>query len=40
MDWSGFVMGRGMHGLLRIAGCVGSNHLEHLFVAAGNGLTG
>ena len=40
MDWSGLAMGCGMHGLLRNAGCVGSNHLEHLFVAAGNGLTG
>ena len=39
MDWSGFAMGCGMHGLLRNAGCVGWNHLEHLFVATGYGLT-
>ena len=40
MDWSGFAMGCGMHGLLRNAGCMGWNHLEQLFVATGNGVTG
>ena len=40
MDWSGFGMDCGMHGLLRNGGCVGWIHREHLFVAAGIGLTG
>ena len=39
MDWSGFGMGCGLHGLLRNTGCVCSNHLEHFIVAVGNGLT-
>ena len=38
MDWSGLAMGCGMHGLLRNAGCVGLNDLEHLFLATGTGL--